>query len=122
VFRQFALLCRQLDLYDRELLAVDRTRIRQSTTRTATSPAIRWRELIPDADEWLNDYLERLDRSNAAEDATDGGARTKNFEKIAALRERCGRYEWMSARLDHGRAYRSTSATMFRSRPRPTEG
>jgi hypothetical protein len=118
VFRQFALLCRQLDLYDRELLSTEPA----STTRTATSPAIRLRELIPDADEWLNDYLERLDRSNAAEDATDGGARTKNFEKIAALRERCGRYEWMSARLDHGRAYRSTSATMFRSRPRPTEG
>ena len=28
VFRQFVLLCRRLDLYDRELLAVDAARIR----------------------------------------------------------------------------------------------
>jgi hypothetical protein len=37
VFRQFVLLCRRLDLYDRELLAVDGSRIRQSKMRTATS-------------------------------------------------------------------------------------
>jgi transposase len=41
VFRQFTLLCRELDLFGRELLAVDGTRIRRSTTRTATSPAPR---------------------------------------------------------------------------------
>jgi transposase len=42
VFRQFVLLCRRLDLYGRELLAVDGTRIKAvSTTRTATSPALR---------------------------------------------------------------------------------
>ncbi|MET3645406.1 hypothetical protein [Phyllobacterium ifriqiyense] len=37
VFRQFVILCRQLDLFGRELLAVDGTRIRRSTTRIATS-------------------------------------------------------------------------------------
>ena len=37
VFRQFVLLWRRLDLYDRELLAVDGSRIRQSKMRTATS-------------------------------------------------------------------------------------
>ena|SRR5271166_188288 len=41
VFRQFVLLCRRLDLYGRELLAVDGTRIKASTTRIATSPAVR---------------------------------------------------------------------------------
>jgi hypothetical protein len=41
VFRQFVLLCRRLDLYDRELLAVDAARIRQSKIRTATTPAVR---------------------------------------------------------------------------------
>lgn len=42
VFRAFVLLCRQLDLFGRELLAVDGTRYpRRSTTRTATSPGRR---------------------------------------------------------------------------------
>src|SRR5271170_5486381 len=36
VFRQFVLLCRQLDLFGRELLAVDGTRIKAVKTRTAT--------------------------------------------------------------------------------------
>ncbi len=37
VFRAFVVLCRQFDLFGRELLAVDGTRYpRRSTTRTAT--------------------------------------------------------------------------------------
>jgi transposase len=41
VFRQFVLLCRRLDLYGRELLAVDGTRIKAVNNKTATSPALR---------------------------------------------------------------------------------
>src|SRR5215472_5841382 len=37
VFREFVLLCRQLDLFGRELLAVDGTRIKGSTTRIVIS-------------------------------------------------------------------------------------
>lgn len=37
VFREFVVLCRQLDLFGRELLAVDGTRIKASTTRIVTS-------------------------------------------------------------------------------------
>ena len=44
------------------------------------------REFILDADQRLNDYLERLDRSNAADGTTGGEARTKNLEN---LREIC---------------------------------
>jgi len=48
VFRQFVLLCKQLDLFGRALLAVDGTRIRRSTTRTAISPVRRW----PSSSDW----------------------------------------------------------------------
>ena len=41
VFREFVLLCRRLDLYGRELLAVDGTGSRRSTTRIATSRGTR---------------------------------------------------------------------------------
>jgi transposase len=36
--RQFVLLCRQLDLLGRELIAVDGTRIKAVNNKTATSP------------------------------------------------------------------------------------
>jgi transposase len=42
VFREFVLLCRRLDLFGRELLAVDGTRLKAVKTRTATSRGPRW--------------------------------------------------------------------------------
>src|SRR5271155_6155398 len=41
VFRQFVLLCRRLDLYGRELLAVDGTRIKAVNNKDRISPALR---------------------------------------------------------------------------------
>ena len=59
------------------------------------------RELIRAADERLNDYLERLDRSDAEDGATHGGAHTEILaEKIAALQAKRGRYEVMIRRLE----------------------
>ena len=99
VFRQFVLLCRRLDLYGRELLAVDGTRIKAVKDRNFTRSSLR--EFIRRADEWLEDYLKRLDEGDVEDGATGGGARTKNLaEKIAALNEKRGRYQAMLAQLD----------------------
>ena len=86
VFRQFVLLCRRLDLYGRELLADDGTASRRSTTRIATSPALRCEEFIRRADEWLEDYAQAAwTRAMSRTARQGGGARTKNLvEKIAA--------------------------------------
>lgn len=57
-------------------------------------------EFIRLADAKLDDYLHRLDSSDAVE-ATTGGSRVKNLaEKIAAIRERRGRCKEMLAELD----------------------
>ena len=100
VFRQFVLLCRRLDLYGRELLAVDGTRIKAvNKDRNFTRSSLR--EFIRRADEWLEDYLKRLDEGDVEDGATGGGARTKNLaEKIAALNEKRDRYQAMLAQLD----------------------
>jgi hypothetical protein len=100
VFRQFVLLCRRLDLYDRELVAVDGTRINKDRNYTRSS----LREFIPDADERLSDYLERLDRRNSA--GTTAVAREPRTSKNSRP---CARsappYKAMPARLEYGRAY-----------------
>ena len=72
---------------------------RRSTTRPQLHPAS-LRAFIRTADERLNECLERLDRGDVEDGATSGGARTKNStEKIAALREKRGRYQAMLAQL-----------------------
>ena len=101
VFRQFVLLCRRLDLYGSELLAVDGTRIKAVNNKDRNFTRSSLREFIRRADEWLEDYLKRLDQGDVGDGATGGGARTKNLaEKIAALNEKRGRYQAMLAQLD----------------------
>ena len=101
VFRQFVLLCRRLDLYGRELLAVDGTRIKAVNNKDRNFTRASLREFIRTADERLNEYPERLDHGDVEDGATNGGARTKNLaEKIAALGEKRGRYQAMLAQLE----------------------
>src|SRR6204780_3745879 len=85
VFRQFVLLCRRLDLYGRELLAVDGTRIKAVKNKDRNFTRASLREFIRTADERLNEYLERLDHGDVEDGAINRGARRKNLaEKIAA--------------------------------------
>ena len=101
VFRQFVLLCRRLDLYGRELLAVDGTRIKAVNNKDRNLPALRCDGSSAAPTRRLEDYLKRLDEGDVEDGATGGGARTKNLaEKIAALGEKRGRYQAMLAQLD----------------------
>jgi transposase/IS5 family transposase len=100
VFRQFVLLCRQLDLFGRELLAVDGTRIKAVNNKDRNFTRASLTEFIKLADAKLDDYLKRLDTSDVTEQGT-GGSRVKNLaEKIAAIRERRTRCQEMLAELD----------------------
>src|SRR6201992_1902855 len=100
VFREFTLLCRQLDLFGRELLAVDGTRIKAVNNKDTNFTRASLTEFIRLADAKLEDYLQRLDSSDANE-ATTAGSRVKNLaEKITAIRERRERYKDMLAELD----------------------
>src|SRR5438105_89043 len=100
VFRQFVLLCRQLDLFGRELLAVDGTRIKAVNNKDRNFTRASLAEFIKLTDKKLDDYLQRLDRSDATEQSA-GGARVANLaEKIAAVRERRKRCQEMLAELD----------------------
>lgn len=100
VFRQFVLLCKQMDLFGRELLAVDGTRIKAVNNKDRNFTRASLTEFIKLADAKLDDYLQRLDKSDAAEQGTSG-SRVKNLaEKIAAVRERRERCKAMLAELD----------------------
>ena len=100
VFREFVLLCRQLDLFGRELLAVDGTRIKAVNNKDRNFTRASLTQFIKAADAKLDDYLQRLDKSDATESGKDG-SRVKNLaEKIAAIRERREWHKDMLAELD----------------------
>ena len=100
VFRQFTLLCRELNLFGRELLAVDGTRIKAVNNKDRNFTKNSLEKFIKAADRRLDEYLRRLDESDVEEAATDG-SRTKNLaENIEALREKRGRYEALLTELE----------------------
>src|ERR1700758_1196008 len=78
VFRAFPLLCKRLDLFGRELLAVDGTRIKAVNNKDRNFTRNSLETFIKQTDERLADYLQRLDEGDAAEQAT-GGARVNNL-------------------------------------------
>src|SRR5205823_6772290 len=92
VFREFVLLCRRLNLFGRELLAVDGTRIKAVNNKDRNFTKGSLQKFIAAADKELEDYLERLDTGDAEECVT-GGSRVKNLaEKIEALKKKRGEY------------------------------
>src|SRR5271163_4332562 len=100
VFRQFVLLCRELDLFGRELHAGDGTRIKAVNNKDRNFTRASLTKFIEMADAKLDDYLQRLDQSDAGETKT-GGSRVKNLaEKITAIRDRRTRCQHMLAELD----------------------
>ena len=60
-FRQFVLLCRELELFGRELLAVDGTRLKAVNNKDRNFTRASLAKFIKAADAALNDYLQRLD-------------------------------------------------------------
>ena len=92
VFREFVILCRRLDLFGRELLAVDGTRIKAVNNKDRNYTTGSLQKFIEAADKKLEDYLKRLDAGDAEERGT-GGSRVENLaEKIEALKKKRGEY------------------------------
>ena len=88
VFRQFVLLCRKLELFGRELLAVDGTRLKAVNSTDRNFSREKLVTMIRSTDDRLADYLSRLDRTDAEEDGASGRPAKNLTEKIAALQER----------------------------------
>jgi transposase len=99
VFREFVLLCRQLDLFGRELLAVDGTRIKAVNNKDRNFTRASLEQFIRTADERLASYLQRLDDGDTEEGGT-GGRRVQGLaEKIDAIRAKRDRLKSLLADL-----------------------
>ena len=112
VFREFVVMCRQLDLFGRELVAVDGTRIKAVNNKDCNFTRTSLAKFIQDADEKIAGYMKRLDEEDADEDRTTGsgsgsgsgggpgGGAGKLAEKIAAIQGKRDRQKALLAELE----------------------
>ena len=89
VFREFVVLCRDLDLYGRELIAVDGTRIKAVNNKDRNFTKASLDKLITQSDERLEKYMAQLDTDDGDEQGTPASRQVGSLEdKIANIRAR----------------------------------
>ena len=96
VFRDFVKVCRSLELFGRELIAVDGTRIKAVNSRDRNFTGAKLRRDLAASQERLERYLQQMDEMDAADmaDASPSQGQVRDLaQKIAALRERQARLE-----------------------------
>jgi len=101
VFRAFVALCRDLDLFGRELIAVDGTRIKAVNSRERNFTKAKLDKALAESDERLARYLKQLDAADLDDDDGPGGGSADRLqEKLAAIKERRERLEGHRQALD----------------------
>lgn len=106
--REFILLCRRLDLFGGELLAIDGSKFRAVNARDKSYTPARLATLQRDIDRTIARYLRELERRDQAEAGTEGSSADGLREKIARLQQRRAGYEALQQELAaNGEAVRS---------------
>jgi transposase len=100
VARQFTLLCRKLELFGGELLAVDGSKFTAVNARDQNFNADKLKDLIDRADARLAEYLQQLDAADVAEPGGAALSKTELAQKIAALQERQDWHKELLGELD----------------------
>ena len=88
MFRDFVKVCRTLELFGRELVAVDGTRIKVVNSRDRNFTAGKLQRELEASQERLERYLQQMDDMDAADTGTGAVTERDLAQKIAALRQR----------------------------------
>lgn len=99
VGREFVLLCRRLDLFGGELLAIDGSKFRAVNARDRSYTPVRLATLQRDIDRTIARYLRELERQDEAEAGTEGPSAETLREKIAGLEQRRAHYDGLQQEL-----------------------
>ncbi len=118
VNRQFTLLCRKLELFGGQLLAIDGSKFGAVNARDQNFNAAKLEDLIGRADARLAEYLQAMDNADADESAPAALDKTQLAQKIAVLREKQEWHAELLAQLDEEQ--KQISVTDPDSRKMPT--
>ena len=103
VCREFTLLCRKLELFGGELVAVDSTKIKAQNSKARNYSHAKLRALLAEIESKVSSYLGELDKADRQEGGENNEPRLNAAElkeKIAQLQERKGEYQELSQRLE----------------------
>jgi transposase len=100
VSRRFTLLCRKLELFGGELLAIDGSKFRAVNARDQNFNAGKLKELIARTDARLLEYFKLLDQADASEAAAGTLSQAELQQKIAALQAKRDWHTELLAELD----------------------
>lgn len=100
VARQFTLLCRKLELFGGELLAIDGSKFRAVNARDKNFSAAKLQELLAHTDARLAEYLHALDTADESEAGPAPLNASALQAKIAALQDKRDWHAELLAQLD----------------------
>jgi transposase len=101
-FREFSLMCRELELYGKEVVAVDGTKIRANNSRKNNFNKEKVEKELTEIDKRISEYMEILekeDKADAEKKVKEPSAK-KIEEAIKELNERKVRYEGYNERVE----------------------
>src|SRR5882724_2783495 len=99
VFRQFTRLCRELDLYGRELVGIDGSKFRAVNGRDRNFTAAKLNKRLQWIEEKIEKYLRALEEGDAVESQEQELSGKELQEKIAQLQARQVAYEGLKQQL-----------------------
>jgi transposase len=89
VCREFTWLCKQLDLFSGELVAIDGSKFKAVNAKECHCTRDKLQRLLGQINQRVEDYLSELDRRDNQDAGTPGGATAENLQaKIEALQQR----------------------------------
>jgi transposase len=88
VCREFTLLCRQLDLFGGELVAIDGSKLRAVNSKRRNFSEHKLHATAAEIDAKIDNYLQQLDAADAAEPAVAQPTAVQLQQKIAHLQQR----------------------------------
>jgi transposase len=121
VLKEFNLLCRKLDLFGAELVAIDGSKFKAVNNPARRYTAEQFAQLVETVEKKIEQYLENLDHQDAEAEGVACNAGVKSLqEKIAQLKSQKGKLEELVKELE--RTGRSSPATDLDSRAQKRVG
>ena len=122
VFKDFVKLCMKLDLYGKELAAIDGSKFKAVNSKDRNFTKKKLKDRLERIDEKIKEYLKELDKMDAEEDKVEKKKSAEDIQRIIKeLRERKEKYQGYKSELEERRETQ-ISLTDSESRLMPCNG
>ena len=102
VCRAFTAFCRDLDLFSRDLVAIDGSKFKAVNSRERNFTDRKLKKAVRDIDKKIEAYLDELDANDAQEPKERKLSAEELKEKIRLLKERMKKYKGLQGRMKEG--------------------